>query len=90
MVVSTDARRNVNLYPEAQNRAPKDLRNRFQWIAPIVMDPLDPSTVYHASQYVNRTRDSGMTWETVEGSKGSMTMGAIHWNRFRRSFGARF
>jgi len=65
MVVSTDARRNVNLYPEGQNRAPKELRNRFQWIAPIVMDPLDPSTVYHASQYVNRTQDGGMTWETI-------------------------
>ena len=65
MVVSTDVRRNVNLYPEAQNRAPKDLRNRFQWVAPIVMDPLDPSIVYHASQYVNRTRDAGMTWETI-------------------------
>lgn len=65
MVVSTDVRRNVNLYPEAQNRAPKDLRNRFQWVAPIVMDPLTPSTVYHASQYVNRTRDGGMTWETI-------------------------
>jgi len=65
MVASTDVRRNVNLYPEAQNRAPKDLRNRFQWVAPIVMDPLNPSTVYHASQYVNRTRDGGMTWETI-------------------------
>lgn len=65
MVVSADVRRNVNLYPEAQNRAPEDLRHRFQWVAPIVLDPLDPSTVYHASQYVNRTRDGGMTWETI-------------------------
>ena len=66
MVVSPrTVRRNVNLYPENQNRAPKELRNRFQWVAPIVMDPLDPITVYHASQYVNRTRDGGMTWETI-------------------------
>lgn len=65
MVVSTDVRRNVNLYPENQGRAPKELRNRFQWVAPIVMDPLDPNTVYHASQFVNRTRDGGMTWETI-------------------------
>ncbi|MFC1661000.1 WD40/YVTN/BNR-like repeat-containing protein [Gemmatimonadota bacterium] len=65
MVVSTDVRRNVNLYPANQNRAPKDLRHRFQWVAPIVMDPLDPNTVYHASQYVHRTRDEGMTWETI-------------------------
>ncbi len=65
MVVSTDVRRNVNLYPSNQNLAPKELRNRFQWVAPIVMDPLDPNTVYHASQYVHRTRDGGMTWETI-------------------------
>ena len=65
MVVSTDVRRNVNLYPENQNRAPKELKNRFQWVAPIVMDPLDSNTVYHASQYVNRTKDGGMTWETI-------------------------
>lgn len=62
---TTDVRRNVNLYPENQNRAPKDLRNRFQWVAPIVMDPLDPSTVYHASQHVHRTTDGGMTWEAI-------------------------
>jgi photosystem II stability/assembly factor-like uncharacterized protein len=65
MVTSRDTRRNVNLYPENQNKAPRELRHRFQWIAPIVMDPLDPNTVYHASQYVNRTRDGGMTWETI-------------------------
>jgi hypothetical protein len=63
--LTSDVRRNVNLYPEDQDRAPKDLRNRFQWVAPIVMDPLDPNTVYHASQYVHRTTDGGMTWETI-------------------------
>ncbi|MBT8403430.1 MAG: glycosyl hydrolase [Gemmatimonadetes bacterium] len=62
---TTDVRRNLNLYPENQGRAPKDLQNRFQWIAPIVMDPLDPATVYHASQYLHRTRDGGQTWETI-------------------------
>lgn len=67
MVVSTDVRRNVNLYPSNQNLAPKELRYRFQWVAPIVMDPLDSNTVYHASQYVHRTRDGGMTWETISG-----------------------
>jgi photosystem II stability/assembly factor-like uncharacterized protein len=65
MVVSRDTRRNVNLYPSNQNLAPSALRYRFQWVAPIVMDPLDPSTVYHASQYVHRTTDGGMSWETI-------------------------
>jgi photosystem II stability/assembly factor-like uncharacterized protein len=62
---TTDVRRNVNLYPENQNKAPAELENRFQWVAPIVVDPLDPNTVYHASQYVHRTTDGGMTWQTI-------------------------
>ncbi len=63
--LKTESRRNVNLYPENQDRAPSELRYRFQWVAPIVMDPHDPNTVYHASQYVHRTRDGGMSWETI-------------------------
>ncbi|HSW29830.1 MAG TPA: hypothetical protein VLH75_10150 [Longimicrobiales bacterium] len=65
MDVSKDTRRNVNLLPEATGVAPGDLRNRFQWVAPILVSPHDPETVFHASQYVHRTRDGGMTWETI-------------------------
>ncbi|MEK9499580.1 VPS10 domain-containing protein [Gaopeijia maritima] len=62
---TTDVRRNMNLHPENQSRAPSELEHRFQWVAPIVVDPLDPQTVYHASQYLNRTRDGGHSWETI-------------------------
>ena len=65
MVVSKDTRRNVNLYPAATGVAPGELRDRFQWVSPIVVSPHDPETVYHASQYVHRTRDGGMSWETI-------------------------
>ena len=65
MVVSRDVRRNMNLYPANQGVAPAELRYRFQWVAPIVMSPHDPGTVYHASQFVHRTRDGGVTWETI-------------------------
>ena len=65
MVVSSDTRRNVNLYPASTGVAPSELRYRFQWVAPIVVSPHDAQTVYHASQYVHRTRDGGMTWETI-------------------------
>lgn len=65
MVVSRDTRRNMNLYPTTQRAAPEDLRYRFQWVAPIVVSPHDPKTVYHASQYVHRTRDGGFSWETI-------------------------
>jgi hypothetical protein len=65
MDVSRDTRRNMILYPAASGVAPSELRYRFQWVAPIVMSPHDPETVYHGSQYVHRTRDRGMTWETI-------------------------
>jgi photosystem II stability/assembly factor-like uncharacterized protein len=59
-------RRDVILYPElADGVAPKDLRHRFQWNAPILISPHDPELVYHASHRVHRTRDGGMSWETI-------------------------
>ncbi len=44
---------------------PKDLRYRFQRVSPIHVSPHDPDTVYHASQFVHRTRDDGVTWEII-------------------------
>ena len=44
---------------------PKDLRYRFQRVSPIHVSPHDPGVVYHTSQYVHRTKDEGMTWETI-------------------------
>ncbi len=44
---------------------PKDLRYRFQRVAPILVSPYDPDLVYHASQFLHRTRDGGITWETI-------------------------
>lgn len=44
---------------------PADLRYRFQRVAPIHVSPHDPKTVYHGSQYLHRTQDGGVTWETI-------------------------
>ncbi len=44
---------------------PKDLKYRFQRVAPIHVSPHDADIVYHASQYVHRTSDEGKTWETI-------------------------
>lgn len=64
--VRTDQRRNVVLYPQLQlGQAAKDLKYRFQWVAPILVSRHDPAVVYHGSQFLHRTRDGGMTWETI-------------------------
>jgi photosystem II stability/assembly factor-like uncharacterized protein len=58
--------RNMILYPEmGDGVAPRDARYRFQWNAPILMSRHDPKVVYHASQFVHRTTDNGMSWETI-------------------------
>ena len=44
---------------------PRDLRYRFQRVAPIHVSPHDPNVIYHTSQYVHRTTDEGLTWETI-------------------------
>jgi len=44
---------------------PKDLPYRFQRVVPIEVSPHDPEVVYHGSQYVHRTVDGGITWETI-------------------------
>ena len=44
---------------------PKDLRYRFQRVAPISISPHDPNVVYHGSQFLHRTLDDGETWETI-------------------------
>ncbi len=44
---------------------PKDLKYRFQRVSPIHVSPHDPDVVYHASQFLHRTTDEGVTWETI-------------------------
>lgn len=44
---------------------PANLRYRFQRVAPIHVSPHDSDTVYHGSQYLHRTHDDGVTWETI-------------------------
>jgi len=44
---------------------PKNLRYRFQRVSPITLSPHDPRIVYHASQFLHRSKDEGETWETI-------------------------
>ncbi len=62
----TNATRNVMVYPQLQlGQIPNQLKERFQWVSPIVVSQHDPQTIYHASQHVFRTRDDGHSWERI-------------------------
>jgi photosystem II stability/assembly factor-like uncharacterized protein len=63
--VTRDSRVSVGVGLESQQAAPRALRDRWQWVAPIVVSPHDPRTVYHASQYLYASRDAGDTWTRI-------------------------
>lgn len=44
---------------------PKDLKYRFQRVAPMEVSPVEPDTVYYGSQFVHRSRDGGVTWQVI-------------------------
>ena len=44
---------------------PKDLKYRFQRVAPMEISPVEPNTVYYGSQFVHRSRNGGVTWEVI-------------------------
>ena len=45
----------------------KDLILRFQRTTPMATSPHDPNIVYYGSQKLHRSRDKGVTWETISG-----------------------
>ncbi len=44
---------------------PKNLKFRFQRVAPIHVSPHNPNVVYHTSQYVHKTMDDGKNWQII-------------------------
>jgi photosystem II stability/assembly factor-like uncharacterized protein len=58
--------RDILSYPELQEgKAGRDLRYRYQWVSPILVSLHNPEVVYHASNYVHRTTDTGFNWEVI-------------------------
>src|SRR6185436_5925988 len=43
----------------------RDLILRFQRVSPMATSPHDPNILYYGSQYLHRTRDKGVNWETI-------------------------
>jgi photosystem II stability/assembly factor-like uncharacterized protein len=44
---------------------PDRLRYRFQRVSPMEISPTDPNTIYYGSQYIHRSQDGGVTWQTI-------------------------
>lgn len=40
-------------------------RLRFNWNAPLAVDPFDPQTIYYGSQFLHRSSNRGTSWEII-------------------------
>ncbi len=64
--LDTKLERNRQAYPQHMlGMAPKRMKYRFQWNAPIEVNPHDSTEVFHAAQKLLRTSDGGESWEEV-------------------------
>jgi hypothetical protein len=62
----TDQSRLLDPWPDnPMGHAPAGLKHRFQWTYPILVPANEPHTIYVASQFLLRSRDDGMSWETI-------------------------
>jgi len=50
---------------DIQPVSPDGARLRFNWNAALNVDPHDSTTIYLGSQFVHRSRDGGLSWETI-------------------------
>lgn len=42
-----------------------DIKLRFNWNSAIAQDPFESKTIYYGSQFVHRSNDKGVSWETI-------------------------
>jgi photosystem II stability/assembly factor-like uncharacterized protein len=62
----TGQARNIQVWPENTIGAgAEEAKYRFQWTAPILLSPHDQDTLYITGNQVFRTRDEGVTWDTL-------------------------
>lgn len=56
----------IKAYPElALGNVPRDFKYRFNWNAPILTDPKDPTVLFHAGNVVFKSTDQGLSWKVI-------------------------
>lgn len=62
----TNEHKDIMKYPSTNlSYKAKDMKYRFNWNAPLITSPHDPSTIYHAANVVLKTTNGGISWEEV-------------------------
>lgn len=58
--------RDVTVFPLFFSGMPaQSLRDRWQWVFPIVVSPFDGKTIYTASQHLWKSTDEGQSWKRI-------------------------
>jgi photosystem II stability/assembly factor-like uncharacterized protein len=62
----TNQVQSIQEWPEdADGYSAADRKYRYTWTMPILISPNNPDVIYHTSQFVFRSADSGRTWSTI-------------------------
>ena len=62
----TKTTKDIMAYPVAGlGWLPSEMKYRFNWNAPIVASPQDPSVIFHAANKVLKSTDAGLSWEEI-------------------------
>jgi len=58
--------RDITVYPLFfSGIAAKDIKERWQWVFPIVLSPFDPKVLYTSSQHLFKSTDEGQSWQQI-------------------------
>ena len=50
---------------DSSGHGASDLGHRFQWVAPLMLSPHNPDTIYTAAECVFRSTDHGLSWTKI-------------------------
>ncbi len=62
----TGQNKNVSPWPEiTDGEGAANLKHRFQWTAPTLISPHDPTVLYHGGEMLFKSTDEGMHWTPI-------------------------
>lgn len=65
---ATKTTKDIMAYPVAGlGSVPSEMKYRFNWNAPIIAQPQNPSILYHAGNVVLKSTDEGQSWTEISG-----------------------
>lgn len=62
----TGQKKDIMAYPSLSlSQLPREMKYRFNWNAPLVAQPQDPSILYHGANVVLRSENGGLSWNEI-------------------------